>query len=76
MPLNSVPDFSKPADPYRGNEKEQAASSKDLPHSKKVRGTLANKSGKQVGKDMLGDPVSLKAEPSERGQDRGAKSKL
>lgn len=37
----------------------------DLPHSKKVRGTLANHDGKQVNKTQLGDPASLKAETSE-----------
>ncbi|KAJ8112059.1 hypothetical protein OPT61_g5484 [Boeremia exigua] len=36
----------------------------DLPHSKKVRGTLANSDGKQVNKTQLGDPTSLKAETS------------
>lgn len=36
----------------------------DLPHSKKVRGTLANSDGKQVNKTQLGDPASLKAETS------------
>jgi hypothetical protein len=37
----------------------------DLPHSKKVRGTLANSDGKKVNKTQLGDPASLKAETSE-----------
>ncbi|KAJ4334747.1 hypothetical protein N0V87_006656 [Didymella glomerata] len=36
----------------------------DLPHSQKVRGTLANSDGKQVNKTQLGDPASLKAETS------------
>lgn len=35
-----------------------------LPHSQKVRGTLANTDGKQVNKSQLGDPASLKAETS------------
>ena len=39
-------------------------SDRDLPHSKKVRGTLANSNGKQVNKTQLGDPTSLKAETS------------
>ncbi|KAK7188623.1 hypothetical protein DPSP01_005583 [Paraphaeosphaeria sporulosa] len=37
----------------------------DLPHSKKVRGTLANTDGKKVNKTQLGDPTSLKAKTSE-----------
>lgn len=56
---------SQPADPYRQNESQ-------LPHSKAVRGTLGNASGPKVNKSMLGDPISLKAETSERGFDRGA----
>ncbi|KAF2633653.1 hypothetical protein BU25DRAFT_405524 [Macroventuria anomochaeta] len=36
----------------------------ELPHSKKVRGTLANADGKQVNDTQLGDPASLKAETS------------
>jgi hypothetical protein len=68
---------SQPADPYRENEHKTASSSsgssgKDLPHSKKVRGTLGHEGGKKVNKSMLGDPVSLKAETNERGQDKGA----
>jgi hypothetical protein len=57
-----------------------------LPHSKKVRGTLANDDGKKVNKTQLGDPVSLKSETSEtndmgkgtegEGQDKSGKSKL
>jgi hypothetical protein len=43
----------------------------DLPHSKKVRGTLANSDGKQVNKTQLGDPASLKAETSKT--DMGSK---
>lgn len=37
----------------------------DLPHSKKVRGTLANTHGGKVNRTQLGDPTSLKAETSE-----------
>ncbi|KAL1612113.1 hypothetical protein SLS60_000336 [Paraconiothyrium brasiliense] len=37
----------------------------NLPHSQKVKGTLANSDGKQVNKTQLGDPASLKAETSE-----------
>jgi hypothetical protein len=70
-PQTSASDSSKPADPYRQNEQE-SSSKQDLPHSKKVRGTLTNDSGKEVEKGMLGDPVSLKSETKERGQDRGA----
>jgi hypothetical protein len=55
----------------------------DLPHSKTVRGTLANTSGAKVNKTMLGDPASLTSETSntklgrdvERGDGAG-KSKL
>jgi hypothetical protein len=57
----------------------------ELPHSKKVRGTLANKDGKKVNKSQLGDPASLKAETSKtemdksterEGSDKSGKSKL
>ncbi|KAH7400749.1 hypothetical protein DE146DRAFT_472378 [Phaeosphaeria sp. MPI-PUGE-AT-0046c] len=57
----------------------------ELPHSKKVRGTLANKDGQRVNKTQLGDPASLKAETSSsnmgrsterEGQDKSGKSKL
>jgi hypothetical protein len=57
----------------------------ELPHSKKVRGTLANNDGKKVNKTQLGDPASLKAETSNtnmdkgterEGQDKSGKSKL
>jgi hypothetical protein len=57
----------------------------ELPHSKKVRGTLANDDGKKVNKTQLGDPASLKAETSKtdmdngterEGQDKSGKSKL
>ncbi|KAE8837012.1 hypothetical protein HRS9122_07167 [Pyrenophora teres f. teres] len=36
----------------------------ELPHSKTVRGTLANKDGNKVNRTQLGDPASLKAETS------------
>lgn len=45
---------------------------KDLPHSKKVRGTLANEHGKRVSKTQLGDPTSLKPEHSEIGLGKDA----
>jgi hypothetical protein len=58
----------------------------ELPHSKKVRGTLGNNNGKKVNKTQLGDPASLKAETSEtndmdkaterEGQHKSGKSKL
>ena len=70
-PQTSTSDSSKPADPSRQNGQEKSQK-QDLPHSKKVRGTLDNNSGKEVEKGMLGDPVSLKSETNERGQDRGA----
>jgi hypothetical protein len=38
-----------------------------------VRGTLAHSAGPKVNKTMLGDPVSLKAETSEREMEMGAK---
>ena len=43
----------------------------DLPHSKTVRGTLANSDGKKLDNKQLGDPVSVKAETSksEMGKD-------
>ncbi|KAF2024771.1 hypothetical protein EK21DRAFT_77970 [Setomelanomma holmii] len=67
---------------------ERAASvepKEELPHSKKVRGTLANDNGKKVNKTQLGDPASLKAETSKssmgreverEGGDKSGKSKL
>jgi hypothetical protein len=74
------------SDPYRKNEGTSSSKQdKDLPHSKTVRGTLANTDGKQVNKTQLGDPASLKAETSNtemsrgverEGQDKGGKSKL
>ena len=58
-------------------------STEDLPHSKKVRGTLSNSSGQKVNKTMLGDPASLVSETSDTDLDRdvesgtsGMKSKL
>jgi hypothetical protein len=57
----------------------------DLPHSKKVRGTLANDDGDKVNKTQLGDPASLTSETSDstmekgverEGANKGAKSKL
>ncbi|KAF2280648.1 uncharacterized protein EI97DRAFT_3991 [Westerdykella ornata] len=55
----------------------------ELPHSKKVRGTLAAPSGPEVNKTMLGDPVSLTSETSSTKMDPdveeglgGGKSKL
>ncbi|KAI4647510.1 uncharacterized protein J4E78_008824 [Alternaria triticimaculans] len=67
-----------------GSKKEEGK--EDLPHSKKVRGTLANDDGNKVNKTQLGDPASLKAETSDtkdmgrqterEGRDKGGKSKL
>jgi hypothetical protein len=63
----------------------QSNPSGELPHSKKVRGTLANDDGQKVNKTQLGDPASLKAETSKsdlgrtterEGQDKSGKSKL
>ncbi|KAF2691463.1 hypothetical protein K458DRAFT_264658, partial [Lentithecium fluviatile CBS 122367] len=81
-PLTTPPSVQSPnkgagADPYRQNEsksesREESREEKDLPHSKKVRGTLAHESGPKVNKSMLGDPVSLKAETSESRIDKGA----
>jgi len=42
----------------------KAGEKKELPHSKTVRGTLANNDGKRVNRTQLGDPASLKAETS------------
>ncbi|KAF2651504.1 hypothetical protein K491DRAFT_696415 [Lophiostoma macrostomum CBS 122681] len=70
-PHNSTSDSVSPANSYSEN-KQKGSQKQDLPHSKKVRGTLANEEGKKVDKTMLGDPVSLKTETNERGQDRGA----
>ena len=76
--LDSAPTVS---DPYRNNEDAGAGDKKakgsgqeekkDLPHSKTVRGTLANDDGKKVNQTQLGDPTSLKAETSERKMGKG-----
>ncbi len=67
------------------SESTSDAKDKDLPHSKTVRGTLANTDGKKVDKKQLGDPTSLKAENNRsemdkdverEGQDKSGKSKL
>lgn len=47
-----------------GGDGGNTESKHDLPHSKQVRGTLANKDGKRVNPTQLGDPASLKAETS------------
>ncbi|KAI4643836.1 hypothetical protein J4E93_006849 [Alternaria ventricosa] len=69
-----------------GSADSKGESKEDLPHSKKVRGTLANDDGNKVNKTQLGDPASLKAETSgtkdmgrqteREGRDKGGKSKL
>jgi hypothetical protein len=76
------------ADSNQSQKKQRAASvepKEELPHSKKVRGTLANNDGKTVNKTQLGDPASLKAETSKtdlgrdverEGVDKSGKSKL
>ncbi|KAL1800812.1 hypothetical protein ACET3X_001154 [Alternaria dauci] len=71
-------------DGKQGGKKSEATD--DLPHSKKVRGTLANNDGAKVNRTQLGDPASLKAETSttndmgrqteREGQDKSGKSKL
>lgn len=80
---DSAPTVSDPYD--KSGNTSSSTEKKDLPHSKTVRGTLANTDGKQVNKTQLGDPASLKAETSEsdmsksverEGQDKGGKSKL
>jgi hypothetical protein len=83
---DSNPGAPTVSDPYRKKEQGASGESKeDLPHSKKVRGTLANDDGKKVNKTQLGDPASLKAETSKtdmgrsverEGQDKSGKSKL
>lgn len=50
-----------------GNGKGKGEKGEQLPHSKTVRGTLANGHGGKVNRTQLGDPTSLKAETSERG---------
>jgi len=87
IPLSSIrtPSSFRPADPYRENEYASSSSttstsptSKNLPHSKQVRGTLGPGSiqggpgGPELNNSMLGDPVSLKAETSSREWDLGA----
>ncbi|KAH9871983.1 hypothetical protein J1614_006242 [Plenodomus biglobosus] len=62
--------------PYRkasnaGGGEKTAQSNEDLPHSKRVRGTFANRDGKTVNKTQLGDPVSLKAETSDTKMEQG-----
>ncbi|CAO2647838.1 Nn.00g087600.m01.CDS01 [Neocucurbitaria sp. VM-36] len=83
------------SDPYRNNkdaggpDKKAKGNGRDegngLPHSKTVRGTLANDDGKKVNNTQLGDPASLKAETSKsemgksterEGGDKSGKSKL
>ncbi|KAF2240443.1 hypothetical protein BU26DRAFT_237759 [Trematosphaeria pertusa] len=64
---DSVP---KSSDPYRQNEKS-SSQQQQLPHSKTVRGTLANSKGPAVNRTMLGDPASLKAETSDTEFGRG-----
>lgn len=71
-------------DGKQGGKKNEAK--ENLPHSKKVRGTLANDDGAKVNKTQLGDPASLKVETSNtkdmgrqterEGQDKSGKSKL
>ncbi|KAI8936913.1 hypothetical protein NX059_006145 [Plenodomus lindquistii] len=76
---DSAPTVSEPyrKDPNAGGGDKKAKgngrddSKDDLPHSKKVRGTLANTDGKQVNKTQLGDPASLKAETSDTNMDKG-----
>lgn len=56
----------------KGNGREHGKQSKEqLPHSKKVRGTLANTDGKTVNRTQLGDPASLKAETSATRMEHG-----
>ncbi|EDU51338.1 hypothetical protein PtrSN002B_002533 [Pyrenophora tritici-repentis] len=86
------------SDPYRGagtsaggGDKKAignggSAQKEELPHSKTVRGTLANKDGNKVNRTQLGDPASLKAETSStndmdrqterEGMDKNGTSKL
>ncbi|KAF2476273.1 uncharacterized protein BDR25DRAFT_375123 [Lindgomyces ingoldianus] len=70
IPLDSMPDFSAPADPYRQNENKNKSS---LADSKIVTGTMGNSCGPKVNKSMLGDSVSLKAETSMSEWGRGAR---
>ncbi|KAF2852895.1 hypothetical protein T440DRAFT_497402 [Plenodomus tracheiphilus IPT5] len=55
----------------RNKGKLTIGSKEDLPHSKKVRGTLANTDGKQLNKTQLGDPASLTAETSDTHMSKG-----
>jgi hypothetical protein len=60
-------DAGGPDKKAKGNGRDdssESGSKDDLPHSKKVRGTLANDDGKKVNRTQLGDPASLKAETS------------
>lgn len=66
----SYPGSPTVSDPYNKNENKSSKQKNDLPHSKKVRGTLANTDGKSVNKTQLGDPVSLKAETSKTELDK------
>jgi hypothetical protein len=59
---------SSPSSSSSDSSSQRTSSGQDkdkLPHSKKVRGTLANTSGQKVNKTQLGDPASLTAETSE-----------
>ncbi|KAJ4357364.1 uncharacterized protein N0V89_001939 [Didymosphaeria variabile] len=68
------PEIDNPPTPENQKAKKAASSlvpnsssdtnDDDLPHSQKVRGTLANSDGKKVNRTQLGDPASLKAETS------------
>ncbi|KAF2106461.1 hypothetical protein BDV96DRAFT_507731 [Lophiotrema nucula] len=69
VPLDSLPDYSANKELKNPDGKKE-----ELPHSKRVRGTLAHSGGSEVNKSMLGDPTSLKAETSEGDGDRGAGS--
>ncbi|OAL49388.1 hypothetical protein IQ07DRAFT_680631 [Pyrenochaeta sp. DS3sAY3a] len=87
-----LPQYDSAPPPGQGSNKNNSKASsnhvkseKDLPHSKQVRGTLANSSGKRVSNVQLGDPVSLKAEGSQtemendverEGEAKSGKSKL
>lgn len=71
-----LPQYDSAPPPGQGSDKSSKSSlshvkaDKDLPHSKQVRGTLANSSGKRVSNEQLGDPVSLKAEGSQTEMDK------
>jgi hypothetical protein len=82
------PNEGNDADSTSSQKNQRAASvepKEELPHSKKVRGTLSNNDGKTVNKSQLGDPASLKAETSKtamgreverEGADKSGRSKL